>query len=422
MQPLRLAATRRFLEAALHRARDPVRVEDRTPAHVSGGAAHGLDERAIAAEKPFLVRVENRDERDLGHVQPFPQEVDSHEHVELAESQSAHDLHALDGVDVRVHVPHADAHLLEVVAQVLGHALGEGRDEHALAAALANAYLVEEVVHLPAHGTDLDLRVEQTRGANDLLDDDALAQLQLELSRCRTDHDGPRRQREELVEHERAVVQRARQPEPVVDERQLARSVAVVHAAHLRQRDVRLVDDDEEVFREVVEQARRSLAGEAAREMARVVLDARARPDLHHHLDVEVRARLESLRLEELAFPAQHIQTLDELLPYGADRPLERGARGDEVFGRIDRSALEGGDRLAGQRMDLRDALDLVAPELDANALLLVGRENLDGVTPNAERATIEADVVAVVLNADERAQDLVPRDGLPLLEINHPL
>ena len=83
------------------------------------------------------------------------------EHVELAEPQPAYDLHPLDGVDVRVHVPNADTHLLQIVREILGHALRERRDEHALAAPLADADLVQQIVDLAADGTHLDLRIEQ---------------------------------------------------------------------------------------------------------------------------------------------------------------------------------------------------------------------------------------------------------------------
>jgi len=51
------------------------------------------------------------------------------------------------------------------------------------------------------------------------------------------------------------------QPEAVVDERLLARAVALVHAAELRHGLVRLVEEDEEVVGEVVEQAVRPRAG-----------------------------------------------------------------------------------------------------------------------------------------------------------------
>ena len=63
----------------------------------------------------------------------------------------------------------------------------------------------------------------------------------------------------------------------------------------------------------------------------------------------------------------------------------------------------------------LRDALDLVAPELEPHRLLLVGRIDLHRVAAHAKRAAVERDIVAHVLDADERAQDVVARDLLPL-------
>src|SRR5256885_12132582 len=40
---------------------------------------------------------------------------------------------SLDRVDPRMQIAHAHAVLLQVVGEILGHPLGEGRDEHALA-------------------------------------------------------------------------------------------------------------------------------------------------------------------------------------------------------------------------------------------------------------------------------------------------
>ena len=154
---------------------------------LSRRAADGLDQRAIAAQEAFLVGVENRDERHLGQIEPLAQQVDADQHVELAEPQPADDLHALDRVDVGVHVAHAHAHLLEVVGEILGHALGERRDEHALALPLAQPDLVEQIVHLAAHRANLDLRIDEARRADDLLDDHALRQPQLQLGRRRGD-------------------------------------------------------------------------------------------------------------------------------------------------------------------------------------------------------------------------------------------
>ena len=69
---------------------------------------------------------------------------------------------------------------------------------------------------------------------------------------------------------------------------------------------------------------------------------------------------------------------------------------------------------LAAQRIDLADRLDLVAEELDADRrLLLVRGEDLDDVAAHAERAAVEVDVVALVLDVDEPAQ-AARRAGAP--------
>ena len=62
-----------------------------------------------------------------------------------------------------------------------------------------------------------------------------------------------------------------------------------------------LVDEDERVVGHVFEQRRRRLAGLAAGEIARIVLDAGAGAGRLHHLEVEQRALLEPLRLEQAA-------------------------------------------------------------------------------------------------------------------------
>ena len=96
------------------------------------GAADGLDQRPFGAQEALLVGIEDRDERHLRHVEALAQQVDSDEDVELAKPQVADDLDSLDGLDVRVQVAHPHAVLVQVLGEVLGHALGQRRDQHAL--------------------------------------------------------------------------------------------------------------------------------------------------------------------------------------------------------------------------------------------------------------------------------------------------
>ncbi len=154
----------------------------------------------------------------------------------------------------------------------------------------------------------------QPRRANELLDDDALR-----LARARTRPASPtRRSRWRTWSSNSSnlsgpVVERARQAEAVLDERLFARAVAAVHRLQLRHGLVRLVDDDEEVLREVVDERRRRLARLATREVARVVLDAVAEAHLLHHLEVVQRALLEPLLLEEAPRLVEEVEPLAQL-------------------------------------------------------------------------------------------------------------
>ena len=158
--------------------------------------------------------------------------------------------------------------------------------------------------------------------AHDLLDDAPRAGA-LELARGRRHEHDLRRHREELLEGLRAVVERARQAEAVVDERLLARAVALEHAADLGDRLVGLVDEADEVAREVVDQAVGALAGLAAVEDPRVVLDPRAEADLAQHLHVVLGALAQAVGLEQLALGLE----LGAALPRARRRSRRRRAR-----------------------------------------------------------------------------------------------
>jgi hypothetical protein len=82
---------------------------------------------------------------------------------------------------------------------------------------------------------------------------------------------------------------------------------------------------------------------------------------------------------------------------------------------RVDRRPLHARDGVARQRVEARDPLDLVTPQLDADALLLVRREHLHHVAAHAERAALEAGVIARVLHAHQRLQDVAPLHLLPV-------
>ena len=76
--------------------------------------------------------------------------------------------------------------------------------------------------------------------------------------------------------------------------------------------------------------------------------------------------------------------------------------------------------RLAGDRIERGQLVDLVAEQPDAKRDLFVRRIDLDDVAAHAEVAARELVIVALVLNLDQLAQDLIAIDALPFFERQH--
>ncbi len=394
-----------LVDGLLHRLGDGVGVHVHLAGDVAGGAADGLNQAARGPQEAFLVGVQDRHQRHLGQVEALTQQVDADQHVVLAQPQLAQQLHPAQRVDLGVQVAHPDAHLQQVVGEVFGHLLGQRRDQHPFVGLGALADFADQIVDLPLGRLDHHLGIDQPGGADHLLDELAAGLAEFVRARGGRQVDRLADAVGELLPGERAVVAGRRQPEPVLDQVAFARHVAFVHAADLRDGDVGLVDDQQEVFREVVEQGGRRRARAAAVDVARVVLDARAESDLAHHLDVVVGAHPQPLGLQQLALALQFGQPLGQFLLDGGDGVGHSFRAGHVVGGREDPQRVDLADHVAGQRVQVVQRLDLVAEELDAHRQLFVGRDDLDGVAADPERAAGEGQVVAGVLDVDQQPQ-----------------
>ena len=294
------AAAVGLADGALHAPRHAVRIHDDASLRIARGAPDRLHERRLAAEKPLFVGVENGDEAHLGQVQPLAQQVDAAQNVELARAQSVDDVDALQRIHIGVHIAHLDAALFQIVGQTLRHALGERGDEHAPARVHDGMHLGEKIVDLPLRGFYGDGRVQKPRGADELFHD--LPRLLQFIGRGgRRNADHLRYARVELLERERAVVVGGFHAESVLHKIGLARQIAVVHGADLRNGHVALVDKHEKIFWKVIEQGKGRLPGRAAVEIAGIIFHARTVADLAHHLQIVPRALGKPLRFEEFA-------------------------------------------------------------------------------------------------------------------------
>ena len=172
-----------------------------------------------------------------------------------------------------VHVAHLNACSFKVIGQILGHFLGERGDQNPFSLSCAGVDFSNEIVDLAINRTDNDLRIEQTGRADDLLDHLTRAR-QLILGRCCGNIHNLVQTVVELIKIERAVVIRARQAKAVFDQTFLAGAVAVIHSAHLRERDVALVHDEQEILWKIVDERIRRTSRRTPRQYARIVLNA----------------------------------------------------------------------------------------------------------------------------------------------------
>ena len=176
----------------------------------------------------------------------------------------------------------------------------------------------------------------------------------------------------------------------------------------------------ERVGREVVEQRRRRLARRPARQVPRVVLDPVTVPDLLDHLEIEHRPLMKPVRLEDLPFGLELRAVPAELRLDALDRRLGPIPRRHEVRLRVDGHLVVPAKRLARERIERDQLVDLVAEELDAQRRVLVGGLDLDDVAAYAEDAAGELVVVALVLDFDELPENLLALDPLAALERQH--
>ena len=294
---------------------------------------------------------------------------------------------------------------------------GEGGDEHALVLLRPLADLLHQVVHLVLGGPDLDGRVQQAGGPDDLLDHEAFGLLQLVVGGRGAHVYGLTGDGLKLVEGERTVVRRRGQAESVFHERRLAGMVAAEHRADLRQGDMALVDEADKVVREIVDQGERALARLAAVEIAGIILHARAVAHLLDHLDIVLHPLLEALRLEGFADALEILDLGDKVV---LDLENSLGALllgGDEVLRRVQVDLIQLLEPGARHGIHQRNAVHLVAEELDPGGIVGAAQENINGIAPDTEGTAFELGLRPVIEGVHNLIQETGHRQGLPFVD-----
>ena len=163
-------ATFRFAYGALHGGGYGVGVHYDSAVFVSCRSAYRLNKSRLGSEQTFFIGIENGYERNLRKVKSFAQKIYSDKHVVNAETKIAQKLLTFHCFDFMMNVPNLYKVHFKIFAKIFCHFLCKRCDKHPFALLGAFFYLAHKVVHLSFYGTDFNLRIEQSRRADYLLD------------------------------------------------------------------------------------------------------------------------------------------------------------------------------------------------------------------------------------------------------------
>ena len=316
-------------------------------------------------------------------------------------------------------VPVADADTVEILRQLFGHALGQRGDEYPLSLLGPELYLVHKVVYLIFGRPHGDGRVHQTRRPDELLHDGPFALGKLVVGRRSAHVNGSTRQRFELAEGEGTVVLGRREPETVLHEALLAGTVAAVHGPYLRNGYMALVDDQQVVFRKVVQQAEGARPLLPSVQITGIVFDAGTVAELLYHLQVILHALFDTLCLHHPARLLEEADSFAEVELYLLDGPVGAFPRRHEHVGGKYRHRVESFKYLSACRVDACDLFHFVVEHRDAVNRIAVCRHDVDDLAVHPEGTALEFRLGAGIEGIHKSVEDFLAAGSLACRQLH---
>ena len=368
----------------------------------------GLNQGCLGTQEAFLIRIQNRHQRNLRNIQTLTQQIDSHQYIKHIQTHVPDDLRPLQRVDIRMQVLHTNSYIAHISCQVFRHPLGQRRHQNLMMACHFLVDLRDQIIDLSFHRPHIHFRIQQAGRPDDLLRAEQFMGRLIIRGRCR--------HKQHLIdvllklaEVQRPVVQRRRQPESVVHQCILPRSVSRVHSPDLRNRHMGLVYNNKEVILKVIHQGKRRLTFRHAVEVAGIVLNTGAEPGLPQHLDIKIRPLRDALRLQKLVLSLKIFHPLRQFLLNLYAGNINLLLRYDIVRCRIDHHMLQRGMYLSRQRIRLRDPVYLIPEKLNTDQMLAaLCRIDFHHITTHPEATAVQIHIIAIVLHLDQSPDHVV--------------
>ena len=223
-------------------------IHDHAALDIARSPSAGLDEGGFAAQKALLIGIEDGHQGDFGNVEPFAQQVDAHQHIKIAAAQIANDLHPLDGVDIGMEIFGFDIQLCQIFGEIFGQALCQSGDEDTAPFCCVGANFGQG-----NRRPGLWPAAPQSGDREGLWDGSPAPRSRLRLPASPKGLGWPKHRPlggcgYSSLQISAAGCRRRGEAEAKIDQGCFARAVAIVHGMQLRNRLVRLVDNEEKIL------------------------------------------------------------------------------------------------------------------------------------------------------------------------------
>ena len=145
-----------------------------------------------------------------------------------------------------------DSHLGEIFLEFFSHPLGESRHKHTLVELFPLADFFKKVIDLILCRAHFDRRIKEAGRTDNLLYHKSFRLFKFIIGWSRADKDLLCRYSLELLELQRPVVHCGRKTEAIFHKHGLARMVTPVHCPDLRKSHMALIDEGDEILREII--------------------------------------------------------------------------------------------------------------------------------------------------------------------------
>ena len=179
------------------------------------------------------------------------------------------------------------------------------------------------------------------------------------------------------------------------------------------------VDNQQIIFREVVDQTERTAAGRTPVEIAGVVFDPRTVAQLFNHLQIVFDPLFESPGLYRTTGLFENLALFTQIELNLPNRLFDPLFGRDEQIGRIDLDPFLTIDPLPGRRVDHIDHLDLVVIRNDPIADITIGGINIHRIAIHPECPGPEIGFAARIQRIDQGIQQLVAADDIPHMQFD---